>query len=802
MMSRNEDQSKEQATQHYDVFLSYSRRDTQTAMLIKSAIQSLGYTVFYDQDILEGDSNWRATIAKNIDNCSGLVFFRTQNSVVSKWCQREVNIADESDKTILPVSFQHDQNSLPSSPELKCALLSLQTSYISDSPTIAGLKNELQSALEKSIGDPQGKENSLLLTDFILSATENINSRYNSFFERISMRKITADVGDYKIALRWRLNLGDEIADICIALNKYSKRPECYGNCKKHDECPFYVQKGKVEYSIEAYLDFIDRGRKSSIYDVLENLLGHAFPNNWCGSQGIKYFFRKQIFPDTAVNDTNDFNVMLLFLGDAVEFYDTIFENIKKYMAFAYDVCEIFRDEHMVTSILNGSNNDETNTPVWIRNESIKSKEKIHFYKNNAEHFDESELGKFCSVALQYPVALRIKLEKFTKDFIFIQLYRFEKEKQVTQELRFLLSDFDINVSMDSSEEKILNERKKIIKDRVKEKIDKILKKECEKTFSKLPGYIHEGLHNFIKKNNSLHWEVAQDTGCDISATGFFWSKGNMDDEIQNFSSIRFSIRIKYHPDLKTADLEQHITSDFLGAKEETLSAITGFSIIEKTVQNPEQDCSIFFDTVSTQLANVHENVYAIYRSVSRLVNLLCKWKPNNAATVLLLDSTRSSYVDGYKANETCWEYYLSPGTRLCRRLHIRKNGKDYPVMFSIRFESSGARNASIGWCADHDFNYLSAREKELFWRYVLSQFPQKVRGLFGYRKNAVFLAKEVNSSQEVNTRNPKLYPTVENVESLLKEWTDEQEGDSLMDQMFAKIEKAVEDFRIQTTSH
>ena len=105
-MNKIEHQNKEQEAQHYDVFLSYSRRDTHTAMLIKSAIQSLGYTVFYDQDILEGDSNWRATIARNIDNCRGLVFFRTANSVASKWCQREVNIADESDKTILPVSFR------------------------------------------------------------------------------------------------------------------------------------------------------------------------------------------------------------------------------------------------------------------------------------------------------------------------------------------------------------------------------------------------------------------------------------------------------------------------------------------------------------------------------------------------------------------------------------------------------------------------------------------------------------------------------------------------------------------------
>ena len=793
-MSRNENLNKDLDAQHYDVFFSYSRKDTQIAMLIKSAIQSLGYTVFYDQDILEGDSNWRATIAKNIDNCSGLVFFRTQNSVSSKWCQREVNIADESDKTILPISFQHDQNALPSSPELKCALLSLQTSYISESPSIADLKNELQIALEKAIGAPKGKENSLLLTDFILSATENINSRCNSFFEHIGARKITADVGDYKIVLRWRFSIGDESADICIALNKYSKRPDCYGNCKKHDECRFYNQKDKTEYSVEAYLDFINRSRKSRLYDVLECLLGHAFPGRWCGSLGIKYFFRKPVLSGVTVNDTNDFNAMLLFLGDAVEFFDTILEKIKEYMFFAYDVCEIFREEHMVASILNGSIDDRTNNTAWTRNDSIRSKEKIHFYKNNAESIADAALGKYCSVAIQYPVALRIKLEKFATDSIIIQLYRFEKEKQVTQKLKFSLSEFKTKSSG--------KDRRDFVKKEVKDNIKAIFQKECETPFSTLPEYIHEGLNNFIKNNNSLYWEVAQDTSNEISATGFFRSKGNKDDAIRNFSSIRFAIRIKYHSGLKTVDLEQYITSDFLGANAETLSEITGYSLIKKTVQNPEQDCTTFFNKASSQLANVHENVYKIYRSLSKLDNILSKWKKGNAATVLLLDSTRSSYVDGYKANETCWEYYLSPGTRLCRRLHIKKNEKDYPVMFSIRFESSGARKASIGWCADHDFNYLSTREKELFWRYVLSQFPQEVRGRFGYRKNAIFFAGEENDEKEDNEKSPKFYPTIEDVESVVKDWTADRDGGSLMDQMFAKIEKAVRDFKIQTSTH
>ena len=274
-MNRNEQHDSQQ----YDIFLSYSRKDTQTAMLLKSAIQSLGYSVFYDQDILEGDSNWRSTIAKNIDNCSGLVFFRTSNSVASKWCQREVNIADESNKTILPISFKRDHDNLPNSDELKAALTSLQTTCISENPSISDLKNSLQATLEKSIGFPNNRGNSLLLTEFLLSATENLSSRYRNLFEYIGSGKISADINAFQYALKWRLKLGDETADLVIALNKYSKRPQCYGNCTidKKSTCPFYAEKDRVEYSIEGYLEFASKVRKSMMSEILDTLLKDAF---------------------------------------------------------------------------------------------------------------------------------------------------------------------------------------------------------------------------------------------------------------------------------------------------------------------------------------------------------------------------------------------------------------------------------------------------------------------------------------------------------------------------------------------
>lgn len=787
-MSSNERQNNKEAAEHYDVFLSYSRKDTQTAMLLKFAIQSLGYTVFYDQDILEGDSNWRATIAKNIDNCSGLVFFRTSNSVASKWCQREVNIADESGKIILPVAYRRDQTALPVSDDLKAALSSLQTTLISDSPSIPDLKNELQAALKNSIETPSAKGNSLLLTEFILSAAKNISLRYHSLFEYIGADDISADIDDWQIALRWRLKLGDERANIVIALNKYSKRPQCYGNCPKDKKsnCPFYAEKDRKEYSMEACLEFVDKSRKSMICAVLDTLLCSSFKDqtgrNWCGNeQSIKYFFRKRVLPDKEVNEVNDFNAVLLLLNEAVSFYDTIFEKLEKYVKYACDICEIFRKKEFLLTHLNSQGN------VWEHNDELKSNAKIHFYKNVPPSDREelnSQLGVLSSVAVKYPEALRIRLLAFEETRIRIWLIRFEKDKEVGR-----IHDFDLSeLSADDKE------RKAKIAEQVKEEIDFISAQEAKYRVSTLPGSIHEYLRDFIKENSSLNWEVIQNGPSIISAAGIFRSKEKNSDTIKDFSQLRFTLQIKYHAAQKTVDLSRHITSDFPGADENKLSEITGFSVSDEFARELDH-LKDFFAEVSKQLNSVHNNVYRIYKKLANLETRLCTWKKNKAATVLFVDNTQSGYLNAYKDNETCWEFFLSPGTRMCRRLG-KQEGKEYPVMFCIRFGASGAGNAVIGWYGDHSFNNLTPREKELFWRYVISQFPQELKDKFVYQNNAIFLSE--TPEEEMKKRRAKIFPTVDDVEKILTVWLEKRDGGSLIEQMFSPIEKAVEEFNIQ----
>lgn len=772
-MSRNKPDLQEQ---QFDVFLSYSRKDTAAAMLLKSAIQALGYSVFYDQEVLEGDNNWRKTIAKNIDCCTGVVFFRTKNSVISKWCQKEVCIAEENGKTILPVAYLHNQNSLPNSQELMLALQLLQTSFISDSPTVAGIKNELQSALEKSMGRPKARPNSLMLTEFLNSAAENMSLRYSDFLSMIGLSRITVDVTSHKITLKMRLSLGDSAADLCIALNKFAKRSECFANCQKHDLCKFYNCKDKSEYFIEAYLDhFNNRSRKSGIYDWLEDILGNINNDTWCGNIRIKYFFREQIMPEAAVDEKNDFQAALILLEKAIGFFDKCVNVLTEPYRFALSILDLLSSEEIVLDMLNKAFKDS----AWLSTQN-RSREKLHFYRQqSAFQPSEDDLGKLSSVAIRYPEAMRIIVDKIAKDFIKLKLFRFELDKQITGDLIFKFA-----------------ERHRLTADEIKNElqaaIGSLLKKECKYCFSTLPEYIHEQAADFIRQNPLLAWQVSQPEPGKLVMSGYFYHS-----ESENFPQVKFEITLEYHQKMQTVDWQLGITtelsvSDNSCDDEARLSEITGFPIVPHETAADEEQCRQYFGVITESLKQVHENIYNIYRKLHEIDQLLGQWKSKKAAALLTLGQ-RSSYIDAYKDNEDCWEYYLSPGMRLVRRLRVA----DFPVMFSIRFGAAGAQDATIGWCANLSFNTLSVREKEVFWRYVLARFPEELKNHFTYRNNAIFLSRSEDSSKDLRERKGKVFKDVEAIKKVLQEWLAKRPEGRWIDLMFEEIENAVKVFGI-----
>ena len=475
---------------------------------------------------------------------------------------------------------------------------------------------------------------------------------------------------------------------------------------------------------------------------------------------------------------------MLELLREAVRFFDACFnDRMRQYFRFAYGIVSIFREKERTAALIGEG---------WSLHDERKSRVKLHFTKNSAAPAEgkneKDELGILCSCALEFPEALRIKLDSFDEKDIGIRIFRFDKDLKTDRVVKF---------GPDDPGEP---------REKLKKAIDMILQLPAEKLkpVSHLPEYLHKSLNRFIQDApGALYWDVSQDrSGCRLTASCRF----------PGCPEIRFVIGFEYHSDRKTLDWAQRITSSFPGTAEDEaarLSKITGFPVFRKSIEAPDEAvCRELFADALRCLNGVHGKVYhGIYLPLKELEGVSERWRAWKADCVLLSDSRSKSgnvWNEGGKTgggarteagrnNEKCWEYYLAPGTRFCRRLR-----KGYPVMFCIRFARSGAGNATVGWVGDGDFNTLSVREKELFWHCVLSQFPPEVQGRFACRKNAVFLAKEEDRALDPREKRPEVFGTVRDVRSLLERWLSAAapDGACLMDRMFAVIERTVDIFK------
>ncbi len=85
------------------VFVSYARADHQTIQPVLSALREHGFELWIDEEGIEGASFWRKEIVAAIENSSVILFFATEASCISDAVFRELTLANEENKPILPV---------------------------------------------------------------------------------------------------------------------------------------------------------------------------------------------------------------------------------------------------------------------------------------------------------------------------------------------------------------------------------------------------------------------------------------------------------------------------------------------------------------------------------------------------------------------------------------------------------------------------------------------------------------------------------------------------------------------------
>ena len=111
-----------------DIFISYSRKDSAHALALAEKLRLEGMEVWIDQHGLEAAAQWSKEIVEAVERCSAFVLLLSNESLLSKNVVRELSIASESDRRILPIEIE--DITLPSA--FKYQLAGIQRAQLSD----------------------------------------------------------------------------------------------------------------------------------------------------------------------------------------------------------------------------------------------------------------------------------------------------------------------------------------------------------------------------------------------------------------------------------------------------------------------------------------------------------------------------------------------------------------------------------------------------------------------------------------------------------------------------------------------
>jgi TolB-like protein/Flp pilus assembly protein TadD len=89
-----------------DIFISYSSKDREQAELLTELLASAGLSVWIDQSGIEAASSWSEEIVNALDGCKAFIVMLSPHSIESKNVVREVALAFEKNKKILPLDLE------------------------------------------------------------------------------------------------------------------------------------------------------------------------------------------------------------------------------------------------------------------------------------------------------------------------------------------------------------------------------------------------------------------------------------------------------------------------------------------------------------------------------------------------------------------------------------------------------------------------------------------------------------------------------------------------------------------------
>ena len=89
-----------------DIFISYSRKDSVQAEQLAELLASAGLSCWIDKSGIDLATSWSGEITQAINDCKAFLILLSPSSVTSQNVSREVSLASERKKKILPLDLE------------------------------------------------------------------------------------------------------------------------------------------------------------------------------------------------------------------------------------------------------------------------------------------------------------------------------------------------------------------------------------------------------------------------------------------------------------------------------------------------------------------------------------------------------------------------------------------------------------------------------------------------------------------------------------------------------------------------
>jgi hypothetical protein len=137
----------------YDIFIGYSRLDAKAAEAVQESLEKAGLRCYRDVTHVTGGGPWRTAITEAIRNSHAYLALLSEHSVASHPIAREIAVASESSKQVIPVLLGRDLR-IPD--EILFSVIDLQ--HINAEPSLTSALDEIVSTALRRVDPLKNKD--------------------------------------------------------------------------------------------------------------------------------------------------------------------------------------------------------------------------------------------------------------------------------------------------------------------------------------------------------------------------------------------------------------------------------------------------------------------------------------------------------------------------------------------------------------------------------------------------------------------------------------------------------------------